>query len=199
VQYGEQAAELIAVNRDVVWNLLNNQAKKSDGALIDHDTILKDIQVWTYYLEKYDLKLKDWLIGISQGCKNKGVDITYQDLVALIVYPQEIWARPQMVYPEETGIVTSTPEKKANLLWRKRADTKPMSSCTAFAAEPTAAQDGMPVVSITGGAFTEVKNYVILIAFPEDGERFVTLTYAGRVSNNGGMNSKYAWVMCPHR
>ena len=194
MQYGEQATELIVANQKTIWNLLDTQVK-GGGKVLDRNALLKDIQVWTYYLEKYDLRLKDWLLGISQGCKNRGVDITYQDLVAHMVYPQEIWARPQMPYPEETGVVSSASDKAADLVWKGRVDTKPMSSCTAFAAEPTAAADGMPVVSITGGAFTEVKNYVILIAFPTEGEQFVTLTYAGRVSNNGGMNSKYAWVM----
>jgi hypothetical protein len=195
VQYGEQAAELIAANRDVVWNLLDTRVKDGNGNLLNRNAVFKDIHVWTFYLEKYDLKLKAWLLGISQGCRNKGFDVPYQDLVALMVYPQEIWARPQMPYPAETGVVASPTDMKANLLARERVDAKPISSCTAFAAERTAAQGGKPIVSITGGAFLEVKNYVVLIAFPADGERFVTLTNAGRVSNNGGMNSRYAWVM----
>jgi hypothetical protein len=51
------------------------------------------------------------------------------------------------------------------------------------------------MVSITGGAMLEVVNYVILIAFPKDGERFIALTDAGRIANNQGMNSKFGWVM----
>jgi hypothetical protein len=51
------------------------------------------------------------------------------------------------------------------------------------------------MVSITGGAMLEVVNYVILIAFPKDGERFIALTDAGRIANNVGMNSKFGWVM----
>ena len=86
VQYGEQAAKLIAANRDATWDLLDDQ--------LDRDTVLKDIKVWTYYLEKYDPKLKDWLLGISDGCKNKGFEVSYVDLVALMVLPQELWARP---------------------------------------------------------------------------------------------------------
>jgi hypothetical protein len=46
VQYGEQAAELIAVNRDVVWNILETKVP------VDRSVIEKDIQVWTYYQKK---------------------------------------------------------------------------------------------------------------------------------------------------
>jgi hypothetical protein len=43
VQYGEQAAELIAVNRDVVWNILETKVP------VERSVIEKDIEVWTYY------------------------------------------------------------------------------------------------------------------------------------------------------
>jgi len=188
VQYGEQAAELIAINRDVVW----------DDILLpklDREVIEKDIEVWTYYQKKYDPGLTEWFRGISQGCKNKGFEISYADLVALMVYPQEIWARPDMPYPEETGVVAAVPNKNSTLLAVARTDTRPRSSCTAFAATGNATQGREPMVSITGGAMLEVVNYVILIAFPKDGERFIALTDAGRIANNVGMNSKFGWVM----
>jgi hypothetical protein len=187
VQYGEQAAELIAVNRDVVWNLLDTR--------VGHEVVEKDIQVWTYYQKKYDPGLTDWFLGISQGCKNKGFEVSYADLVALMVYPQEIWARPEMEYPPETGVVAAAPSKNSTLLAAARTDTRPRSSCTAFAATGNATQGHQPMVSITGGAFLEVTKYVVLIAFPTDGERFVALTDAGRIANNQGMNSKFGWVM----
>jgi hypothetical protein len=188
VQYGEQAAELIAVNRDVVWDdiLLPN---------LDREVIEKDIEVWTYYQKKYDPGLTQWFLGISQGCKNKGFKVSYEDLVALMVYPQEIWARPDMPYPEETGVKAAVTSKNSTLLATARTDTRPRSSCTAFAATGNATQGHAPMVSITGGAMLEVVNYVILIAFPTDGERFIALTDAGRIANNVGMSSKYGWVM----
>ena len=188
VQYGEQAAELIAVNRDVVW----------DDILLpklDREVIEKDIEVWTYYQKKYDPGLTEWFLGISKGCKNKGFEVSYADLVALMVYPQEIWARPDMPYPPETGVVAAKPSKNSTLLAAARTDTRPRSSCTAFAASGNATPGGVPMVSITGGAMLEVVNYVILIAFPKDGERFIALTDAGRIANNVGMNSKFGWVM----
>jgi hypothetical protein len=196
VQYGEQAAELIAANRDVTWQLLDTQVTAYPGGPpLGREVILKDIQVWTYYLEKYDPALKDWLLGISKGCKNKGFDIIYVDLVAIMVLPQEVWARPQMPYPAETQVAGYAPSKSSLLAAKERTNTQAVSSCTAFAATGSATHGGVPMVSLTLGFFSEITQYVILVAFPTDGERFINLTMAGKVTNNTGMNSRYAWVM----
>lgn len=195
VQYGEQAAELIAANRDVTWSLLDTQVTAYPGGPpLGRKVILKDLQVWTYYLEKYDPQLKDWLLGISKGCKNKGIKVSYVDLIAIMVLPQEVWARPQMPYPDETQVASYTPSRSP-VLSAGRTNTQAMSSCTAFAATGSATPGGVPMVSLTLGFFSEITQYVILVAFPTDGERFINLTMAGKVTNNTGMNSKYAWVM----
>jgi hypothetical protein len=196
VQYGEQAADLIAANRDAAWQILDNQVLAYPGGPpLGHEVILKDIKVWTYYLEKYDPKLKDWLLGISKGCQNKGFEISYTDLVALMVLPQELWARPGGDYPEETGVVASLPNRGLSLLAKERTDTRAAASCTAFAATGGATQGGVPMVSLTLGFISDIKQYITLIAFPTEGYPFISLTMAGKVSNNTGMNSRFAWVM----
>ena len=196
VQYGEQAANLIAANRDATWNLLDTQVVAyPDGPPLEHEVILKDIQVWTYYLEQYDPKLKDWLLGISHGCRNKGVAVSYLDLVAIMVLPQELWARPAGPYPAETGVAPIAINNGEPIFPKDRTDTRAMASCTAFAATGEATTDGEPMVSLTLGFIAEIKQYVILFAYPDEGEPFVALTIAGKVSNNTGMNRDFAWVM----
>jgi hypothetical protein len=198
VQYGEQAAELIAANKEVVWGLLDAQVVDSDGVPYGHDFVLKDLQVWTYYLHKYDPMLEDWLNGISQGCKNKEKNVSFDDLMAIMAFPNEIWARPAAPYPDETGVValsTVTPSMRLARLAKGRQDTKPISSCSSFAATRSATPDGQAFVTITGGAFLEVTNYVILVAFPSEGQRFISLAYAGRVATNAAMNDRFGWVM----
>jgi hypothetical protein len=196
VQYGEQAADLIAANRDATWNLLDTQVLAyPDGPPLGHEVILKDIQVWTYYLEKYDPQLKEWLLGIVKGCKNKGVDISYVDLVAIMVLPQEMWARPQFPYPAETQVAAYTPSKPSVLSAKGRTNTQAISSCTSFAATGSATPGGVPMVTLTLGFISEITQYVVLVAFPNEGERFINLTMAGKVTNNTGMNDRYAWIM----
>ena len=195
VQYGEQAADLIDLMRGEVWNILDSQVLNSAGTgPLGRSVILQDIQVWTYYLEKYDPKLKDWLLGISDGCANKGIQVSYQDLVAIMVYPQELWARPGAPYPAETGVTAFVPGRGSSLLAKGRTDTKPVSSCTSFAATGNAT-GGVPMVSITGGATLDTPQYVVLVAFPTDGQQFVSLAEAGRVAANFGANSQFGWTM----
>ncbi|HVN23958.1 MAG TPA: C45 family autoproteolytic acyltransferase/hydrolase [Syntrophorhabdales bacterium] len=195
VQYGEQAADLIAANRDVTWQILDNEVTVfKGGPLLGHDGVLKDIQVWTYYIEKYDPQMKEWLRGISKGCKNKGVHISYVDLIALMVLPQELWARPGAPYPSETG-VASLQNEKATALAKARTGNRAQASCTSFAATGNATQDHQSMVSLTTGFIEDIKSFVILIAFPDEGERFIDLTMAGRIASNTGMNDKFAWIM----
>ena len=65
VQYGEQTAPAI------VHNVAIFKSRCYDGH--GRDKVTKDMQVWNYYLEKYDPALKDWLQGIVEGCKNRGL------------------------------------------------------------------------------------------------------------------------------
>ena len=83
VEYGEQAGAAIAHNVAMFKSRLYDKF----GA----ETVTKDMQVWDYYLGKYDPVYKDWLRGIVNGCKQKGYDVSYLDLVMLMVYPTEFW------------------------------------------------------------------------------------------------------------
>ena len=79
MQYGEQTAPAI------VHNVAIFKSRCYDGH--GRDIVTKDMQVWNYYLEKHDPGYKDWLQGIVEGCKNRGYDVDYLDLVMLMVYP----------------------------------------------------------------------------------------------------------------
>jgi hypothetical protein len=178
-QYGQQAAALIYQNKVLM--------RKGLESLLGAATIANDIKVWTYYLEKYDLKLKDWLNGIVAGCKNKKYTVTYADLVLNMVYPQELWARPQDPYPKVTHVTA---------LSRKTKSTQKAHMCSAFGATKTATSDGKPI--LTQSAITEVEQagFVILIAYPTDGYSYITFPHAGRAGGNHGLNSKgFAWSM----
>ena len=196
-QYGEQTGDLIAANRDSTWELLNTKIKYTDQSgdhFLKHEDILEDIKVWTYYIEKYSPKLVEWLYGISAGCLKKGVNVSYVDLVALMVLPQELWSRPAAPYPVETGVPALALNKNFNNGPKERTNIRARASCTAFAATGSAT-DNDPMVSLTLGFIPEITQYVILFAYPNEGEPFVNLTMAGKVTNNTGMNRNFAWVM----
>ncbi len=181
VQYGEQTGAAIAHN----VALFKSRLYDAHGAAV----ITKDMQVWDYYLTKYDPAYKDWLKGTVEGCKQEGYDVSYLDLVGLMVYPTEFWAKPKTPYPAETRIAfVETPPAAI--------PKEAYHSCNTFAATGSKTRDGKPIHAITSMVATEAMDSVILLAFPKEGASFVSQTYAGRVNSNYAMNSKgFTWTM----
>ncbi len=180
-QYAEQTAPAI------VHNLALMKSKLYDkyGA----DTVTADMKVWDYYTRIYDPGLVDWIQGIQAGCKTKGYNISYLDLVILMVYPSENWARPiSRPYPDETKVKT----KMASGL----SAQEEYHACNSFAATGDMTKNGKPVHGITQMVSAEAMDTVILLAFPTNGASFVSQPYSGRVNGNHGMNSEgFAWTL----
>jgi len=92
-QYGRQAAHSIHHNLALFKSTLHQ--------IFGKETVANDIKVWAYYIEKHNPALKDWLEGISAGCREAKRSISYIDLVLITVFWSESWARPNTPYPEE--------------------------------------------------------------------------------------------------
>lgn len=181
-QYGEQAALLISHNLAI----LKSKVVDKYG----EEAAYKDMEVWSYYADKYDPGLRDWWEGMRVALKEKKYDISFQDLVLLTVYPAEMWCRPDTPYPKETGV------KNSDELSGEVSDIKGYHSCHAIAATGEATKDGKPIVALSKMVPIEVMNSLILIAFPKEGPSFITNPYAGSVAQNSGMNSSgFAWVL----
>ena len=93
VQYGEQAAAAIGHNLAIMKSHLYEVHGKT--------TVDNDMKVWDFYNKEHDPGLQDWFKGIIKGCKKQKVKVSDSDLVLLMVYPTELWARPYSPYPEE--------------------------------------------------------------------------------------------------
>jgi len=181
IQYGEQAAPAIVHNVAIFKSRLYDS--------LGRETTESDMRVWDYYLTRHDPVYREWLYGILEGCRNKGYEMSYLDLIALMIYPTELWSRPKAPYPAETRI--STPKAALPAI-----SGSGFHSCNTFAAAGAMTPDGKPIHGITSMAETEAMNNVILLAFPARGASFVGQTYAGRVNSNYAMNSKgLAWTM----
>jgi hypothetical protein len=174
-QYAQQAAPLIYHNHAITKSKLVS-AYGVEGAA-------KDMEVWAYYLWKFNPGLKDWLEGMSAGCTEMGYDVGVLDLVAISLYPTQLWARPDTPYPEETGLkeVAQAPANPTAV--------KGYHSCTSFTATGKATKDGKTIVAVTKMVPVETMQCFILVAFPDKGPSFVACPQAGQVSANAGMNS----------
>ena len=181
-QYGTQAPDLIY--RNMV--MLKSRIEAQYGP----ELARSDMQVWSYYADKYDPGLRGWLEGMQKGLADAGYTVDYYDLLMVTVYSAELWCRPPVdqPYPEETGITLPESVTAAN-------NDEELHSCTGFAAEGKASADGNPIIGVTKMITPEKVNSVILLAYPEEGYSFIANPMAGSVSENAGLNSAgYAWV-----
>lgn len=193
-QYGEQAAAAIEHNLAIMKSHLYEVHGKT--------TVDADMKVWDYYNKEHDPGIVEWLKGIAKGCKKKKVKVSYSDLVLLMVYPTELWARPYAPYPEEatkTAKLKATRKKQLKTgitIPEFNIEEKKHHSCNSFAATGSATSDGKPILGITQMVNDKAMDTVILIAFPENGSSWVSQPYAGRVNSNSAMNSAgFAWSM----
>lgn len=180
-QYASQVPDLIY--RNIV--LLKSKIIAQYG----EELTKSDLQVWSYYADKHDPGLRGWIEGMQKGMKAAGYDVDYLDILLVTVYSGEMWCRPPLdqPYPEETGI--KVPDSAAELA------RKDIHSCTAFAAENEATPDGDPIIGVTKMITVEKVNSVVLVAFPDEGNSFVSNPMAGSMSENSGMNGTgFSWV-----
>jgi predicted choloylglycine hydrolase len=188
MQYGRKAAPLINHNLTLFKSDLLQYFGK--------ENIKNDMSVWAYYIEKYDPDLKEWLEGISEGCRKEHYKIDYLDLLLITVYPSEMMARPNIPYPEEVKIKTKLPVHSAEIASKLLSTEKELHSCSSFAATGTATKDGKTIVAISKMFNVKAKQSLVLIVFPESGLSFISFPCAGAVAHNQGMNSKgFAWTL----
>ena len=174
-QCAQQIAPLIWDNHVLTWGAL--------VATYGEEAVLKDAQVWAYYWYEYDPSFKDWVEGMSDGCKEQGYDLSPLEILMISLYPTTMWGRPPGPYPPETG-VQGVAQVSADSV-----DAAEKHSCTSFSATGTATTDGNPVVAVTKMVPMETMQCFILVAFPDDGPSFTTCGQAGQVSANSGLNS----------
>lgn len=183
VQYGQQSAARIAHNVAILKNRLYGPYSR--------DTVNADMKVWDYYIKKYTPGMSEWFKGMVAGCKDKGYTLDYYDMVLSAVYPTELWARPKVTYPQETGVQPVAKTTPAG-----QGDINAPHSCNGFAATGEATSDGKAILAFDSMVSTDAMDNIILIAFPKTGAAFLTQSAAGKLAGNFGMNSnKFAWAM----
>ena len=149
------------------------------------ETATKDLKTQAFMADKYDPTFREWCEGIVEGCVNKGVEITYLDVIMLAVYPSVRWARAEGPYPEELGFDNDAPA----------CDT-PKTYCNGLAVAADATKDGKPLVGVSGSPSDETPDRVIIIAYPEEGPNYVAFGTIGKPHCQTGLNSYgFGWAM----
>jgi hypothetical protein len=84
-QYGTQCAAKIKYATAI--------AKQSAMPYFGVETVLKDLEVISYYADRFNPKMREWIEGMQAGCKAAGYSVSYYDLLLNIILPSELWCR----------------------------------------------------------------------------------------------------------
>ncbi len=211
-QYGRQAAPWIFRNvvsgrymahsgHQAEYNLLLHlihpdipMPPSPSGPVRTPEQIQRDMKVLMYYTDNLVPSFGEWHEGIVAGCAKEGYEISRGDLILItgLLYRM---ISPLEPYPEECGIPGGPKASEQSGTRNDRPEEPHM--CNSYAAAGKSTTDGKPVVAINGGGGTE-RNAprLILIAFPEKGNSYISFPFAGRIIDQAAINSSgFSWLM----
>lgn len=159
-QYGEQVGQYIEARKDAEWIL---QLKKRSS-----DEVLFGLKKVEYYISKYAPEQIEQMKGIAEGATAAGHEVSYADILLLnALLPSPTSA----IYPPGAG--GSEPSPKA---------------CSNFTAWGSTTTDGSLICSDSfDGIFT---HQLVIVAFPDEGNNYITALAAGQLSNHFIINNK---------
>lgn len=180
-QYSEQLAPKI-------YSLLK-RLQTSCYSVYEEQTVINDMRVQLFFSEKYTPGFKEWLEGMSDGCKAMGYQVSVEEMMLIACFTSEFYERPTGDYPEEAKEYIEQFDCERNPKDHER------NFCTTFAVSGKHTKDGKAIVAGIGGSAFEAIDRVILIAFPEDGFSYVTCSTIGKNHDQICLNtSGFGWV-----
>lgn len=180
-QYSEQLAPKI-------YSLLK-RIQTSCYTVYEEKTVINDMRVQLYFSEKYTPGFKEWLKGMSDGCKTMGYEISVEEMMLIACFTSEFYERPTGDYPEETKDYLQQFDSKRNPKDNER------NFCTSFAVSGKNTADGKAIVAGIGGSAFEAIDRVILMAFPKEGYSYITCSTIGKNHDQLCLNtSGLGWV-----
>ena len=169
-QYGQQVAELIALKKDLVWaETLSRQPSRK--------TVLHDLKAWQFQIKKFVPNLVPFMQGIANGATEAGYDLKYHDVLLINVF---VGFPGYYHYPSDA--------EKLKL----RSEEEELYGCFTFAAWGSCTADGSLIAADSfDGPF---QPQVAIVAFPKQGNNYLTVCDAGELSNHPSMNNKGLFI-----
>lgn len=157
-----QATAFIEENRIEAWT----------SALRDYsrEEVLRALRANQHYIRKYTPEWIDMRKGMTQGAAAAGFPATYTDILLM-----------NCTLPKPS---TSTYPAGAD------GDTLPPKSCSVCSAWGTATKDGRLVGMDTLDGSGEALYGVVIVAFPDKGNRYMCAARAGEIGDHFLMNNQ---------
>jgi hypothetical protein len=160
-QYGQQAGHLIERHKESVWAFQT----------ASRETVLHDLKAVQYYAKKYTPEAIDQMYGMVDGATEAGYDVSYTDLLLI-----NTW-----VYDRETH--TFPPAAEGEVIRDK--------GCSVASAWGSATKTGQLIaLDAWDGIDTEPPVQLIIVAFPDQGNSYITRAWAGEIGSHFMMNNR---------
>lgn len=161
-QYGFQAAAYIEENRIEAWASALRQYSREE--------VLHALRANQHHIRKYTPQWIDMMKGMAHGAAAAGFRVTYTDILLLnCTLPQP-----------STSTYPAGAEK----------DTLPPKNCSVCSAWGSATKDGRLVGMDTLDGSGEAFYGVVIVAFPDKGNRYVCAARAGEIGDHFLMNNQ---------
>ncbi|MBN2415724.1 hypothetical protein JXO52_07770 [bacterium] len=162
-QYGLQAADYIAVNREAAWAAALQRFSREE--------VLRALSINQYYIRTCTPENIDIMRGMADGCKEAGRDVSYVDIVLL---------NSTLPDPE-----TSSYPGGAN-----QESLPPEKGCSVCSAWGSATKEGRLIGLDTLDGGEDALYGVILVVFPESGNAYICGAQAGEIGDHFLMNNR---------
>jgi len=164
-QYGQQVGDMIERRKDAFWASSLQTSTRED---LDHD--LRAIQL---YAKEFTPEAIDEMKGIADGATEAGYDVSYADLLLL-----NSWLPDRESHPFPPAA---------------EGEVVPTKGCSVCSAWGTATKTGQLIGMDTydeGDALFQL----ILVAFPDEGNNFISGAHAGEIGDHFLMNNRGLYV-----
>lgn len=160
-QYGQQAGQYIEIAKDRQWAL--RLAKMS------YEDVIYELKGYQYYIKILPEVIEE-MKGMADGATDAGYEVSYADV--LLINCQ--WTG----FPVEAPTYPPVPPD----------EELPPTECSNFAAWGSATTDGS---LICGSSYdTNTTWHLALVAFPDNGNSYISVVRAGELSDFPSINSK---------
>lgn len=135
------------------------------------EEVLNSLKRFRYYIDKYTPEAIEQIKGMVDGSKAAGYEISFGDVLVINCVPKKM---PQ------------------NTLLTNKKEEPPLEECSVFAAWGSSTKDGRLVF---GDSKDSVFNHqVVIVAFPDKGNNYMTGVRAGELSEHFAMNNRGVFI-----
>lgn len=169
-QYGQQVPEYISLRRDIAWAKALRFGDKRHPPLSDQESVLHDLKAWQHVLREHAPNVIPFMRGVADGATAAGYQVSYRDVLLI-----NTGVRRGSGYHYPSGAEQIKLEAGSEL-----------DDCYTLAAWGSATIDGR---LICGDSFDGPwAPMVAIVAFPKEGNSYLTVCDAGEISSHPAMN-----------